>query len=161
MPAGVLSTQDHSLWHILKDYSIDLWRRQMDLIREQNGLISFIVHPDYLFDTRARAAYRCLLAALNQLRSENNVWIARPGEVNRWWRQRSEMKLVSRSGQLAIEGEGSHRARVAFAKIQGDDIVYSLLENADYGHDTGCDNLRLPQGLGSDIANANTSDAAD
>ena len=157
----VTTTQDHSLWHILNDYSIDLWRRQMDLIREQNGLISFIVHPDYLLDTRAQAAYRCLLAALNQLRSENNVWIARPSEVNRWWRQRSAMKLVSRSGQWAIEGEGSHRARIAFAKIQGDDIVYSLLENADYGHDTGCDNLRLPQGLGSDIANANTSDAAD
>ena len=150
----VTTTQDHSLWHILNDYSIDLWRRQMELILEQNGLISFIVHPDYLFDERSQATYRCLLAALNQLRSEKNVWMARPGEVNRWWRQRSAMKLVSRSGQWAIEGEGSHRARIAFAKIQGDDVVYSLPENVDYGHDTRCDNLRVSQCFGSVTANA-------
>ena len=153
------TTQDHSLWHILNDYSIDLWRRQMDLILEQNGLISFIVHPDYLFDKPSRATYRCLLVALNQLRSEKNVWMARPGEVNRWWRQRSEMKLVSKRGQLVIEGEGSHRARIAFAKIQGDGVVYSLQKHVDHGHDTGCNNLRLSQRLGS--VNANASDAAD
>ena len=42
------TVQDYSLFHILGDYSIDLWKRQIDLIRERNGLISFITHPDYL-----------------------------------------------------------------------------------------------------------------
>jgi hypothetical protein len=122
----VTTTQDHSLFHILNDYSLDLWRHQIDLILKQNGLISFIIHPDYIVGDRAPAAYRSLLSELNQLRSERNVWIAHPREVNRWWRQRSEMRLVSNHGQLAIEGEGNQRARVAIASVEGDEIVYSL-----------------------------------
>ena len=40
--------QDYSLFHILGDYSINLWKQQIDIIREKNGLASFITHPDYL-----------------------------------------------------------------------------------------------------------------
>ena len=124
------TTQDHSLFHILNDYSLDLWRHQIDLILKQNGLISFIIHPDYIFADRAQAVYRGLLSELNQLRSERNIWIAHPREVNRWWRQRSAMRLVSNNGQWAIEGEGNRRARVAFASVEGDKIVYSLPAHA-------------------------------
>src|SRR5579859_6208265 len=40
--------QDYSLFHILGDYSIDLWKKQIELIMQRNGLVSFITHPDYL-----------------------------------------------------------------------------------------------------------------
>ena len=49
--------QDYSLFHILNDYSIDLWKKQLDLIRKRNGLMSFITHPDYLIEPRARNVY--------------------------------------------------------------------------------------------------------
>ena len=42
------TSQDYSIFHILNDYSIDLWKKQLDLIRKRNGLISFLAHPDYL-----------------------------------------------------------------------------------------------------------------
>src|SRR5208282_167067 len=55
------TTQDYSLFHILNDYSLDLWKRQLDLIRQRNGLMSFITHPDYLIAQRERKVYESLL----------------------------------------------------------------------------------------------------
>lgn len=122
----VTTSQDHTLFHHLRTYSIDLWRTQISSILEKHGLISFIVHPDYVIEPRAQSAYKELLTELNELRSSKNVWLTCPGEVNRWWRQRSAMKLVPRNGELTIEGEGSDRASIAFASIENDEIAYTL-----------------------------------
>src|SRR5437867_977437 len=80
------ATQDYSLFHILNDYSIDLWTRQIALITEKHGLVSFIVHPDYVIAKRARETYQRLLNRLAQLRADGRLWIALPGQVNQgWW----------------------------------------------------------------------------
>ena len=42
----VTTTQDYTLFNILKHYSIELWKTQTDLIMERHGLMSFIIHPD-------------------------------------------------------------------------------------------------------------------
>src|SRR6185436_14464232 len=57
----VTTTQDYSLFHIINDYSIDLWKQQIALIRKNHGLISVIIHPDYIIETRARRVYTDLL----------------------------------------------------------------------------------------------------
>ena len=88
----VTTTQDYSLFHILNHYSIDLWKRQLTLIMEKHGLASFIVHPDYVLEHRARDTYKALLAYLSRLRSEGKIWIALPREVDQWWRERSQMR---------------------------------------------------------------------
>ena len=118
--------QDYSLFHILGDYSIDLWKLQIDLILKRNGLISFIIHPDYVIDESARQVYVDLLQHLVQLREEHNIWIALPGDVNRWWRNRSQMKLVQAGDSWKIEGPGSEQARVAYATLQDGRIVYNV-----------------------------------
>ena len=41
-------TQDYTLFHILNDYSTSLWKQQSELIMQKHGLMSFIVHPDYM-----------------------------------------------------------------------------------------------------------------
>ncbi|MDQ3348450.1 MAG: hypothetical protein M3545_10830, partial [Acidobacteriota bacterium] len=82
------TTQDYSLLHILGDYSIQLWQEQIDSILAANGLISFITHPDYLIERRARRVYRELLEHLSRLRSEHHLWVALPGEIDSWWRSR-------------------------------------------------------------------------
>lgn len=124
----VTTTQDYTLFHIFEDYAITLWIRQLEMIRQKHGLASFIIHPDYVIEARAQNTYRALLAHLSKLRSVGQIWIARPGEVNRWWRERSEMKLVERGGEWAIEGAGKERARIAYAILEGDDVRYSLPE---------------------------------
>ncbi|MEO7143041.1 MAG: hypothetical protein ABI165_06000 [Bryobacteraceae bacterium] len=120
------TTQDYSLFHILGDYSIDLWKRQVGLILEGNGLASFNVHPDYIRDSRAQGTYTELLAYLSRLSSEQDVWMARPQQVNRWWRDRDQMRLVPDGCGWRIEGPGSERACIAYAVLDGDRLRYSL-----------------------------------
>jgi hypothetical protein len=124
----VTTTQDYSLFHILNDYSLDLWKQQIQLIRNANGLISFIVHPDYIIDDRPRRTYSALLEELSRLRADNNVWIALPGEVNRWWRQRSQMHIVERDGRFHIEGPGSERAWLSFASSTDGVLTYQIAQ---------------------------------
>ena len=122
----VTTTQDYSLFHILNHYSIDLWKRQLALIMEKHGLASFIVHPDYILEHRARDTYKALLSYLSQLRSEGKIWIALPREVDHWWRERSQMRLSRRGNKWEIEGPGKERAQVAYASLEEDCLVYHL-----------------------------------
>lgn len=119
------TTQDYSLFHILRQRRIDLWKTQAGLIMEKHGLLSFITHPDYLIESGARSTYRTLLTFLAQLESERKLWIAFPNQVNEWWRQRSNMTLVPDGNGWRIEGSGKERARLAFAKLDGERLVYA------------------------------------
>ena len=122
----VTTTQDYSLFHILGTYSLDVWRQQISQIMDQHGLISFIVHPDYLDSKKARNTYAGLLAHLCALRSDRGLWIPLPGEVDTWWRQRSQLRLVPGTDDWRIEGPGAERARVAWARLEHGKISYSI-----------------------------------
>lgn len=122
----VTMTQDYSLFHILRDYSLDLWNRQMDLIMRQHGLINYIIHPDYVIDKRERDVFEALLARLGDLRNETGLWIALPKDVTRWWKQRNAMKIVGNGYNLHIEGEGSERARLAYASERDGRVAIEL-----------------------------------
>lgn len=122
----VTVTQDYQLFHILKDYSIRLWKEQISLIRERHGLIQIIIHPDYVIEKTARHAYTELLGHLSELHAQGETWIALPGEAASWWRQRSELEIVSEEGSLKIEGEGKDRARIAFATIVDGRLTYEF-----------------------------------
>ena len=85
----VTTTQDYALFNYLNEYSIDLWRRQIDLVMEQHGLVSFIIHPDYITKSREWNVYKSLLAHLAQLRDETKLWIPLV------WRGRSVVAATS------------------------------------------------------------------
>jgi hypothetical protein len=127
----VTTTQDYMLFHILNDYSTGLWKRQIELIMEKHGLMSFIVHPDYIMKARERVIYEELLAHLAGLREKKDVWITTPGEVNRWWRQRAEMRLVEDGEDLRIEGAGNERSRIAYAREQDGRLIFTFQTAAD------------------------------
>ena len=120
------TTQDYSLFHILNKYSIELWKTQIGLVREKHGLISFIVHPDYIIDRTARGVYRELLKYLAELQSGGKTWIALPREVAAWWRLRGNLKLLTVGGTLRIVGEGKERARVAYAVLKNGRLNYEV-----------------------------------
>jgi hypothetical protein len=111
------ATQDYSLFHILKECSIDHWKKQISLIRAKHGLISFIIHPDYITGEREKRTYTELLRYLVELRSQGHTWIALPRDVAAWWRIRSNLRVVKSDGTWRIEGEGKDRARLAYAVI--------------------------------------------
>ncbi len=122
----VTMAEDYTLFNVLQDYSAELWKRQLGLIMEEHGLASVCAHPDYLMPKRASDTYRALLAYLSELRSAGTLWIAQPGEVDTWWRERSRMQLVCEGNQWRIEGSGSRRARIAQAVVAGDTVSCSL-----------------------------------
>jgi hypothetical protein len=125
----VIATQDYTLFHILRQYSTELWDRQIELISNDHGLISFIVHPDYLIEEKARNVYLELLEHLSRARRVAGLWIALPRELNEWWRHRQEMRLVKDGAGWKIEGPSKHRARIAFASLDGDRVVYSFQQH--------------------------------
>jgi len=118
--------QDYSLFHILGQYSVDLWKQQIELVRAKHGLISFIAHPDYLVEKNARGTYVSLLAHLCDLRDRGETWLPLPGDVDRWWRARSQMTLVPSGEGWRIEGPEAGRARLAYARLEDGRLVYEV-----------------------------------
>jgi hypothetical protein len=122
----VTTTQDYSLFHILRDYSLDLWKQQTSVILEKHGVMNFIIHPDYVTEGPEMAVFKNLLAYLAELRDKAGVWIPLPRELNDWWRQRSRMQLVKNGSGWEIVGEGRERARLAYARLVDGKLVYDL-----------------------------------
>ncbi len=83
--------QDHTLWEILREDSIDLWTSKSDWIIDNGGLINLITHPDYL-DTPARL--RMYEEFLEYLGRQDGGWFALPKEVASWWRVRAGSEAV-------------------------------------------------------------------
>jgi hypothetical protein len=126
----VTTTQDYSLFNILNQHTIELWQQQIAAILENHGMASFIVHPDYIRSPRPRRTYMQLLEHFSRLHAESGVWIALPHQVDRWWRERNQMRMVRNGDAWEIQGPGSERARVAYAYLDGDRIVYSFTQPA-------------------------------
>lgn len=122
------TAQDYTFFHILKIFSIDLWKGQLNLIRERNGLMSILTHPDYLIENRERNSYRSLLDYVRTMVDREKIWAALPGDVNSWWRARSQMKLVRRGNEWEITGPEKERARLAYAVLDGSQLIYELAE---------------------------------
>ena len=78
-----------------------------------HGLISFIVHPDYLDHPDAVRAYETLLRPLADLRANRGLWIRSAGRV------RHAMRLEGTADGWRISGEGADRARIAYASLDG------------------------------------------
>lgn len=120
------TTQDYSLFHVLNERSLDLWKAQTDLVLGKNGLLSFIVHPDYVMEPDTLPVYKSLLGYLKELRERVPIWVALPSEIDMWWRARSKMAVVQEGSSWRIAGEGAERAVLAYAKNIDGKLVYEL-----------------------------------
>lgn len=72
-----------------------------------------------------------LLEYLRQLIAVEKIWAPLPGDVDRWWRARSRMKLVQKDGSWEIEGPEAEKARIAFAAVEGDRLTYEVSPACD------------------------------
>lgn len=120
------TTQDYTLFHILGQYSIDLWKDELDCIDASNGLASFIVHPDYVIEERPRRVYENLLRYLADYCQEKKIWQPLPREAAQWWRERSRMRVVRSGSSWKVEGAGSNRACLAYAHIEDGRLAYHV-----------------------------------
>lgn len=123
------TAQDYSVFNILERFDIDLWKQQIAMILDHHGLITVLSHPDYLIDAKPLGTYEQLLAHLRRVCDDSNIWCALPRDVDAWWRARNQMTLVEHNGSWEITGPESYRARLAYASLDGERLVYSLAGN--------------------------------
>ncbi len=113
--------QDHTLWEILREPSIDRWTEKSEWIIENHGLINLITHPDYLDTPERLALYEEFLIFLAGRR---DGWYARPDEVAGWWRTREGLRCeVSPDGDALITGAGADRATLAWVSESGGELA--------------------------------------
>lgn len=124
------TVQDYTLFHILKEHSIDIWKNQSETILSKHGLLSFIVHPDYITEPKAQASYKELLTMLAELRERKNLWLALPRDIDWWWRARGQMSIVRNGNNWKIIGDGADQAVLAFAQIQNGRLCYEFPNTA-------------------------------
>jgi|SRR5271157_410102 len=120
------TVQDYTLFHLLDERSIDLWKTQFEMILAKNGLATFLVHPDYVIEPDTRSVYEALLSWLRELRKREALWFALPREIDSWWRARNRMSVVKDGESWRIVGEGAERAVLAFAKAVDGQLIYEL-----------------------------------
>lgn len=124
------TTQDYTLFHLLNERSPDHWKVQTKTILDHHGLVSFIVHPDYILDPDYLLVYKNLLRYLAELRSKKSLWFALPGEVDRWWRARDRMSVVKDGNAWKIVGHGAEQAVLAYAKNVKGKLTYEFPSHA-------------------------------
>ncbi len=124
----VTTIQDYTLFHVLGERSIDLWKAQTELILRENGLMSFNIHPDYVIGHDTLAVYKSLLKYLRDLCRKTPIWFVLPSQVDSWWRARNKMSVVKDGNFWRIAGDGAERAVLAFAKNVDGNLNYELAQ---------------------------------
>lgn len=84
--------QDFTVFVLMKEKSIDIWKRKLDWVAERGGMALVNVHPDYISFRNTTASveqypaefYEDLLRYL-LARHEGRYWHALPRDVARFW----------------------------------------------------------------------------
>jgi peptidoglycan/xylan/chitin deacetylase (PgdA/CDA1 family) len=76
---------DFTLFEILREPDIGLWREKASWIAAHGGLVNVLVHPDYMRTSERLRHYEDLLEFLAAL---DGGWHALPRDVAAWWRRR-------------------------------------------------------------------------
>lgn len=108
--------QDHTLWEVLQDRSIERWVQKASWVAQHGGLVTLIVHPDYVVDEDRLGLYEQFLV---WLRAQDGAWHALPRDIARWWREREGLEV--RDGRL--HGETSFEASVAWLREREGEVV--------------------------------------
>jgi hypothetical protein len=105
--------QDHTLFSILQHPDGRVWLDKARLLRERQGLVLALTHPDYAADRRVAAGYRALLSAFA---GDGTAWLALPREAAAWWRERAASVLVRDRVGWRVGGPATARGRVAYSE---------------------------------------------
>lgn len=79
--------QDHTMFYVLKQKNISIWKKKADWVAKNRGVILALTHPDYLMEKNYLELYEELL---KYLKSFENAWFCLPREMAVWWRELSE-----------------------------------------------------------------------
>ena len=92
---------DFTLFEILREPDIGLWREKASWIAAHGGLVNVLVHPDYMRTPERLRHYENLLEHLASL---DGGWHTLPRDVATWWRQRRALAAALASGGVPTGG---------------------------------------------------------
>lgn len=75
--------QDHTLFYVLRSPDMGIWRRKVEWLAANHGMILALTHPDYLIEPAHLARYEELLSVLREVR---NAWHCLPREMAQRYR---------------------------------------------------------------------------
>jgi hypothetical protein len=84
--------QDFLLFILMKEQTIDIWKKKLDWIADHNGMALFIVHPNYMNFDRSPSfeeyPARRYVEFLDYIKSQykDQYWHILPREMARWWK---------------------------------------------------------------------------
>jgi hypothetical protein len=112
--------QDHTLFELLGERDIALWRRKVAYIAACGGLVTALVHPDYALTAERLRRYDELLALLC---ARQGGWHALPRDVARWWRRRAELERRFRDGEADPRAAAAAGASIWWATERDGAVV--------------------------------------
>lgn len=98
--------QDFSLFEVLRERNIDIWRRKLDWIVEHGGMALLNTHPDYMCFSGEPARDEFPVSYYDEFlryvreKYEGSYWAAQPREVARYYR--NKVPLSSRNTRKKI-----------------------------------------------------------
>lgn len=75
--------QDHTIYYVLKQRDISIWKNKTEWVTKNKGVILIITHPDYLIEKPLFKMYEEFLDYLNSI---ENAWRGLPSELSNWWK---------------------------------------------------------------------------
>ena len=87
--------QDFTLFILMKEKNIDIWKKKLDWIAEKGGMALFISHPDYMNFNKQKIGneeytvefYTEFLEYIKN-RYKDQYWHILPKDIARFWQQR-------------------------------------------------------------------------
>jgi len=77
--------QDHTIFYVLKQKNIDIWKNKAEWVAKNKGVILTLTHPDYLIKKEHFNMYEELLVYLKTFK---DAWFCLPKELSSWWKQK-------------------------------------------------------------------------
>ncbi|MCZ6775317.1 MAG: hypothetical protein O7D34_02530, partial [Ignavibacteria bacterium] len=107
--------QDHTLFEILGQKDISIWKEKADWIERNGGLILINVHPDYMVSEERLRLYESLLI---HMKEKSNMYQALPRDIAAWWRDRNSSCLRNIDGEYVVAGPVSARSSIIKTTIE-------------------------------------------
>ncbi len=106
--------QDFTVFILMKEQTIDIWKRKLDWIAEQGGMALLITHPDYMHFGRSRKSCeeyspRFYESFLEYVKGQykGRYWHALPREVARFYRETCVQEMEKGKDGISDDTEES------------------------------------------------------
>jgi len=137
--------QDFTLFGVLRERNIDIWKRKVDWVAEHGGMVLLNTHPDYMFfdgqqdrDEFPISYYEELLDYVRE-RHRGCYWPALPREVARYYREqiplplRNTRKKICMVAYTPYEADNRVRRYAETLAKRGDQVDVIAISGADVG----------------------------